>query len=100
MSLIDLAGSERASNTHARGERLREGASINRSLLALISVLNALADAKVRPYCQRPTSHPSGTTDKHPNPQSLPPAQALSAWPSHCSHPRVAGLMCPTGTVS
>ncbi|XP_048222259.1 kinesin-like protein KIF18B [Perognathus longimembris pacificus] len=48
MSLIDLAGSERASTTHARGERLREGANINRSLLALINVLNALADAKGR----------------------------------------------------
>nr|XP_012642248.1 kinesin-like protein KIF18B isoform X2 [Microcebus murinus] len=48
MSLIDLAGSERASSTGAKGERLREGASINRSLLALINVLNALADAKGR----------------------------------------------------
>uniref|UniRef100_A0A8C5P363 Kinesin-like protein n=1 Tax=Jaculus jaculus TaxID=51337 RepID=A0A8C5P363_JACJA len=48
MSLIDLAGSERASRTHAKGERLREGANINRSLLALINVLNALADAKGR----------------------------------------------------
>nr|XP_058904818.1 kinesin-like protein KIF18B [Kogia breviceps] len=48
MSLIDLAGSERASSTHAKGERLREGASINRSLLALINVINALADAKGR----------------------------------------------------
>ncbi|NWX94183.1 KI18B protein, partial [Nothoprocta pentlandii] len=46
MSLIDLAGSERASVTKARGERLREGANINRSLLALINVINALADAK------------------------------------------------------
>ncbi|XP_046532138.1 kinesin-like protein KIF18B [Equus quagga] len=48
MSLIDLAGSERASSTQAKGERLREGANINRSLLALINVLNALADAKGR----------------------------------------------------
>ncbi|XP_047401891.1 kinesin-like protein KIF18B isoform X3 [Sciurus carolinensis] len=48
MSLIDLAGSERASSTRAKGERLREGANINRSLLALINVLNALADAKGR----------------------------------------------------
>uniref|UniRef100_A0A8C5MYE6 Kinesin-like protein n=1 Tax=Leptobrachium leishanense TaxID=445787 RepID=A0A8C5MYE6_9ANUR len=48
MSLIDLAGSERASTTHAKGERLREGANINRSLLALINVINALADAKSR----------------------------------------------------
>ncbi|KAM6312136.1 kinesin-like protein KIF18B [Podargus strigoides] len=46
MSLIDLAGSERASVTNAKGERLREGASINRSLLALINVINALADMK------------------------------------------------------
>ncbi|NXX85480.1 KI18B protein, partial [Urocolius indicus] len=48
MSLIDLAGSERASATQARGERLREGANINRSLLALVNVINALADAKGR----------------------------------------------------
>ncbi|XP_035203410.1 kinesin-like protein KIF18B [Oxyura jamaicensis] len=46
MSLIDLAGSERASVANTRGERLREGANINRSLLALINVINALADAK------------------------------------------------------
>ncbi|NXK52129.1 KI18B protein, partial [Chauna torquata] len=46
MSLIDLAGSERASVTNTKGERLREGANINRSLLALINVINALADAK------------------------------------------------------
>lgn len=57
MSLIDLAGSERASSTHAKGERLREGANINRSLLALINVLNALADAKV---LQSLPSTPSG----------------------------------------
>ncbi|XP_043939286.1 kinesin-like protein KIF18A [Protopterus annectens] len=48
MSLIDLAGSERASTTNTKGERLREGANINRSLLALINVINALADCKVR----------------------------------------------------
>ncbi|KAM6108023.1 kinesin-like protein KIF18B [Pterocles gutturalis] len=46
MSLIDLAGSERASVTNTKGERLREGANINRSLLALVNVINALADAK------------------------------------------------------
>lgn len=47
MTLIDLAGSERASVTKTKGERLREGANINRSLLALINVMNALADVKV-----------------------------------------------------
>ncbi|XP_071584641.1 kinesin-like protein KIF18B isoform X2 [Heliangelus exortis] len=46
MSLIDLAGSERASVTNTKGQRLREGANINRSLLALINVINALADTK------------------------------------------------------
>ena len=36
LSMIDLAGSERASVAHARGgARLREGANINKSLLAL-----------------------------------------------------------------
>ncbi|KAM4617864.1 kinesin-like protein KIF18A [Discoglossus pictus] len=46
MCLIDLAGSERASATNAKGDRLREGANINRSLLALGNVINALADPK------------------------------------------------------
>ncbi|KYO21938.1 kinesin-like protein KIF18A [Alligator mississippiensis] len=46
MSLIDLAGSERASTTNAKGARFREGANINRSLLALGNVINALADPK------------------------------------------------------
>ncbi|KAM3877043.1 kinesin-like protein KIF18A [Diretmus argenteus] len=46
MSLIDLAGSERASATNAKGARLREGANINRSLLALGNVINALAAPK------------------------------------------------------
>uniref|UniRef100_A0A672F758 Kinesin-like protein n=1 Tax=Salarias fasciatus TaxID=181472 RepID=A0A672F758_SALFA len=46
MSLIDLAGSERASATNAKGARLREGANINRSLLALGNVINTLADPK------------------------------------------------------
>uniref|UniRef100_A0A8D0ERI2 Kinesin-like protein n=1 Tax=Strix occidentalis caurina TaxID=311401 RepID=A0A8D0ERI2_STROC len=46
MSLIDLAGSERASVANTKGERLREGANINRSLLALINVINALAETK------------------------------------------------------
>jgi kinesin family protein 18/19 len=44
LSLIDLAGSERASNTQNRGLRLIEGANINRSLLALGNCINALCD--------------------------------------------------------
>ncbi|XP_077178085.1 kinesin-like protein KIF18A isoform X2 [Paroedura picta] len=46
LSLIDLAGSERARATNAKGARFREGANINRSLLALGNVINALADPK------------------------------------------------------
>ncbi|KAK2597255.1 hypothetical protein N8I77_013115 [Diaporthe amygdali] len=46
LSIIDLAGSERASATKNRGERLMEGANINKSLLALGSCINALCDPK------------------------------------------------------
>ncbi|XP_014669233.1 PREDICTED: kinesin-like protein KIF18A [Priapulus caudatus] len=48
MSLIDLAGSERAIVTTNNGQRFREGANINRSLLALGNCINALADSKVK----------------------------------------------------
>ncbi|KAJ3015631.1 kinesin-like protein Klp5 [Thoreauomyces humboldtii] len=42
LSIIDLAGSERASATKNQGKRLIEGANINRSLLALGNCINAL----------------------------------------------------------
>jgi len=45
LSLIDLAGSERASATLNRGIRLIEGANINRSLLTLGNCINALSEA-------------------------------------------------------
>eukprot|EP00117_Sycon_ciliatum_P028393 scpid8576/ scgid22827/ Kinesin-like protein KIF18A; Marrow stromal KIF18A len=41
--LVDLAGSERATVSRNRGDRQREGANINRSLLALGNCINALA---------------------------------------------------------
>ncbi|WWD17312.1 hypothetical protein CI109_101752 [Kwoniella shandongensis] len=44
LSIIDLAGSEKASVN--RGQRMKEGANINKSLLALSSCISAL--------CQRP----------------------------------------------
>ena len=44
LSLIDLAGSERASATSNSGVRLHEGANINKSLLALANCINALAE--------------------------------------------------------
>ncbi|XP_040308223.1 kinesin-like protein KIF19 isoform X2 [Herpailurus yagouaroundi] len=42
--MVDLAGSERASQTQNRGQRMKEGAHINRSLLALGNCINALSD--------------------------------------------------------
>lgn len=44
LSLVDLAGSERAANTKNVGQRLVEGANINRSLLALGNCINALGE--------------------------------------------------------
>ncbi|KAE9357798.1 hypothetical protein PR003_g1605 [Phytophthora rubi] len=45
INLVDLAGSERAASTGAQGDRLREGANINKSLSALGNVINALVEA-------------------------------------------------------
>ncbi|XP_042197114.1 kinesin-like protein KIF19 [Callorhinchus milii] len=42
--MIDLAGSERASQTQNTGKRMKEGAHINRSLLALGNCINALSE--------------------------------------------------------
>nr|CAI5852221.1 unnamed protein product [Callosobruchus analis] len=42
--LVDLAGSERADSTGATGQRLKEGAHINKSLVTLGSVISALAE--------------------------------------------------------
>ena len=44
LSMIDLAGSERAYKTDNTGQRAREGRNINRSLLSLANCINALAD--------------------------------------------------------
>ena len=48
LSLIDLAGSERAAATNNKGIRLIEGANINRSLLTLGNCINALCEANLR----------------------------------------------------
>lgn len=51
LSMIDLAGSERAQSTKCKGLRFKEGANINRSLLALGNCINKLADGcKHIPY--------------------------------------------------
>lgn len=46
ISLVDLAGSERLSQTCTTGDRLKEGVSINSSLLILGRVIASLADPK------------------------------------------------------
>nr|XP_012314989.1 kinesin-like protein KIF14 isoform X2 [Aotus nancymaae] len=44
INLIDLAGSERCSAAHTNGDRLKEGVSINKSLLTLGKVISALSE--------------------------------------------------------
>jgi len=46
LCLVDLAGSERSRRTHAHGVTLQEGQNINKSLLVLGNVVNALTDEK------------------------------------------------------
>ena len=48
LSLIDLAGSERASVTKNKGMRLIEGANINKSLLTLGNCINALCESNIK----------------------------------------------------
>ncbi|XP_023342688.1 kinesin-like protein KIF19 isoform X3 [Eurytemora carolleeae] len=51
LSMIDLAGSEKGTATGHKGARFREGANINKSLLALGNCINALASgSKYIPY--------------------------------------------------
>lgn len=50
LSIIDLAGSERAATTKNRGQRLFEGAKINQSLLALGNCINALCSDNKRQH--------------------------------------------------
>eukprot|EP01035_Chromulina_nebulosa_P026771 gene26771-35092_t len=53
LHFIDLAGSERTKKSKTSGARLKEGIAINKSLLVLGNVMNALAEndpSKVVPY--------------------------------------------------
>ncbi len=59
LSLIDLAGSERAAASNNRGSLMHEGANINRSLLALGNCINALASIS------RDANHPASDSKTH-----------------------------------
>ena len=48
--LVDLAGSEMVRKTGAKGDRLEEAKSINRSLSALGNVINALTEERARSH--------------------------------------------------
>ena len=45
LTMVDLAGSERVAKTGAEGLRMKEGTSINKSLLTLGTVINKLSEA-------------------------------------------------------
>ena len=46
LNLVDLAGSERQKLTGSSGSTLKEGANINKSLLALVTQLNKYSNKK------------------------------------------------------
>jgi kinesin family protein 18/19 len=50
LALVDLAGAERASETNNRGQQLRDGANINKSLLSLANCINALGKRKKKGF--------------------------------------------------
>ncbi|CAI4224627.1 unnamed protein product [Auanema sp. JU1783] len=54
ISLVDLAGSERANSTGAEGQRLKEGANINKSLTTLGLVISKLAEEAFRKGVKKP----------------------------------------------
>ncbi|CAE7579847.1 kif1 [Symbiodinium natans] len=49
INLVDLAGSEKVKQTGAEGERMKEGAMINKSLSALGNVIEKLAEKSTNP---------------------------------------------------
>ncbi|ORY85511.1 P-loop containing nucleoside triphosphate hydrolase protein [Protomyces lactucae-debilis] len=71
--LVDLAGSERATATGATGERLREGANINKSLTTLGRVISRLAELP----SARPTTAPVGHVSAPP---VVPYRDSILTW--------------------
>lgn len=63
--LVDLAGSERADATGATGQRLKEGAHINKSLVTLGSVISALAELSAENSTNNNNNNGSGGQKRH-----------------------------------
>ena len=87
MSLIDLAGSERASATNNRGQRLTEGANINKSLLALANCINALSAKANSTKDDQPSK--KGKKRRRDRRSSLCVSSKSSSSSSNSSGPRV-----------
>ena len=83
INLVDLAGSERVAKTGATGDKLKEGANINKSLSALGNVINALAE-------QAKKGKKVGTLD-----HAATPPHRRAATPPRCSpcHPHAHPLL-------
>ena len=66
LMLVDLAGSERLGKTGAEGQRQREGAAINKSLLVLGTVISKLSSAALNGEATTATtSKPSSSNATH-----------------------------------
>ena len=70
LSLIDLAGSERAAVSKNRGQTLKEGANINRSLLALGNCINQLAARSKHSNTDSHTAADAHTSMHKPQPRT------------------------------
>jgi hypothetical protein len=58
LNLVDLAGSERQKQTNATGKTLKEGANINKSLLALGACISKLGEASKKGGAPKPGGKP------------------------------------------
>ncbi|CAF3830630.1 unnamed protein product [Rotaria sordida] len=70
ISLVDLAGSERADSSGATGDRLKEGANINKSLTTLGKVIAALAEMS--------SKHRKSRSEKKPD--FIPYRDSVLTW--------------------
>src|ERR1700755_2279030 len=82
INLVDLAGSERANSTGATGQRLKEGANINKSLTTLGKVISSLAAA----------SSSDGKRGKKKGDEFVPYRDSVCRHPGTCRVPLLIKL--------